>query len=110
MVGLSLNFREIDWSSNFIWYFSGSFLLIAVVGKMLGPLLVQKGFHSNLMVGMAMVPRGEVGLIFAELGRETQILNNEVYAGMIIVIALTTILPPFVMKWFYGRYKNELQT
>ena len=57
-----------------------------------------------------MVPRGEVGLIFAELGRETEILNNEIYAGMIIVIALTTILPPFVMKWFYRKYENELNT
>ncbi len=110
MVGLSLNFREIDWSSNFIWFFSGSFLLIAVLGKMFGPLFIRNGFHSNIMIGMAMVPRGEVGLIFAELGRETEILNNEVYAGMIIVIALTTILPPFVMKWFYRKHEKILQT
>jgi len=110
MVGLSLNFREIDWSSSFIWGFSGSFLLIAILGKMLGPLLIRNEGHSNIMVGMAMVPRGEVGLIFAELGRETGILNNEVYAGMIIVIALTTILPPFVMKWFYRKYKHELNS
>jgi Kef-type K+ transport system membrane component KefB len=59
-------------------------------------------------IGMAMVPRGEVGLIFAELGRVSGILSNEVYAGMVIVITLTTLLPPFIMKWFYGRYGSRM--
>ena len=56
-----------------------------------------------------MIRRGEVGLIFAELGRESGFFSNEIYAGMVIVIALTTILPPFVMKWFYGRYGQDLR-
>ena len=57
-----------------------------------------------MIIGLAMVPRGEVGLIFAELGRVSGIFNNEIYAGMIIVIALTTILPPLAMKWSYTRF------
>jgi hypothetical protein len=32
------------------------------------------------------------GLIFAEFGRESGVFSNEIYAGMVIVIALTTIL------------------
>ena len=63
----------------------------------------------RIIIGLAMVPRGEVGLIFAELGRVSGIFNNEVYAGMIIVITLTTLLPPFIIKWFYGRYGDRLQ-
>ena len=51
-----------------------------------------------------MIPRGEAGLVFAELGRVSGIFNNEIYAGMVIVIALTTLLPPVAMKWFYGCY------
>jgi hypothetical protein len=35
--------------------------------------------------------------------------GNAIYAGMVIVIALTTLLPPFVMKWYYGRYGDRLQ-
>jgi Kef-type K+ transport system membrane component KefB len=57
-----------------------------------------------MIIGFAMVPRGEVGLIFAELGRVSGIFNNEIYAGMIIVIALTTILPALFMKWCYAYY------
>ena len=55
-----------------------------------------------------MVPRGEVGLIFAELGRFSGIFNNEIHAGLVIVIVLTTIIPPFAMKWFYKHYSHQL--
>ena len=108
MVGLSLNLREIDWSSPFIWLFSLSLLVVAVAGKLFGALLVKESWSVRWMIGTAMIPRGEVGLIFAELGRESGIFSNEIYAGMVIVIALTTLLPPFVMKWYYGRYGTKL--
>lgn len=103
MVGLSLNLKEIDWSSAFIWSFSFLFFLVAVIGKFSGALFIKESWRTRLMIGLAMVPRGEVGLIFAELGRVSNIFNNEVYAGMIMVIALTTILPPLIMKWSYSR-------
>ncbi|MBI1422121.1 MAG: cation:proton antiporter [Gammaproteobacteria bacterium] len=106
MVGLSLNLREIDWSSSFIWSFSLLFFAIAFLGKFAGTLLIKESWHMRTVIGLAMVPRGEVGLIFAELGRVSGIFNNEIYAGMIIVIALTTLLPPFAMKWYCGRYAN----
>ena len=51
-----------------------------------------------------MIPRGEVGLIFAELGRFNGILSNEVYAALLIVIAVTTLMTPFVMKALYNRF------
>ena len=108
MVGLSLNLREIDWSSPFIWAFSLSLLVAAIAGKLIGALLVKESWPIRWMIGTAMIPRGEVGLIFAELGRESEIFSNEIYAGMVIVIALTTLLPPFVMKWYYGRYADRL--
>ncbi len=107
MVGLSLNLREIDWSSPFIWIFSLSLLVTAIAGKLIGALLLKENWPTRWMIGTAMIPRGEVGLIFAELGRESDIFSNEIYAGMVIVIALTTILPPFVMKWYYGRHGSE---
>lgn len=108
VVGLSLNLREIDWSSTFIWLFSLSLFLSAVVGKLAGGFVLKESWQMRLMIGTAMVPRGEVGLIFAELGRASGIFDNEVYAGLIIVITLTTFLPPFVMKWFYRRYGDTM--
>ncbi|MEN8213174.1 MAG: cation:proton antiporter [Pseudomonadota bacterium] len=108
-VGLSLNLREIDWGSPFIWGFSLTLLVAAIVGKLVGAFLIREPWAARWVIGMAMIPRGEVGLIFAELGRVGGIFSNEIYAGMVIVIALTTLMPPFIMKWFYGRYGDRLQ-
>jgi len=107
-VGLSLNLREIDWSSTFIWGFSFTLLIAAIAGKMLGAFLLKESWATRWVIGLAMIPRGEVGLIFAELGRISGIFNNEIYAGMIIVIALTTVFPPLFMKWFYKHYSARL--
>ncbi|MFC1536534.1 cation:proton antiporter [Pseudomonadota bacterium] len=107
-VGISLNLREIDWSSPFIWGFSLSLLVAAVLGKLVGALLIKEPWMVRWVIGLAMIPRGEVGLIFAELGRVSGIFNNEIYAGIVIVIALTTLLPPFIMKWYYGHYGDQL--
>ena len=108
MVGLSLNLHEIDWQSSFIWLFSLSLLLVAVFGKLIGALFIKEPWPVRCMIGVAMVPRGEVGLIFAELGRVGGIFSNEVYAAMVIVIALTTLLPPLVMKLFYSVFSKQL--
>jgi len=43
-------------------------------------------------------------LIFAQLGFTQGMLNGELYAALLIVIALTTIAPPFMLKVFYSKY------
>jgi Kef-type K+ transport system membrane component KefB len=108
MVGLSLNLRAVDWSSPFVWAFSLGLFVVAVAGKMVGPWLIRGGTHARLAIGMAMTPRGEVGLIFAELGRVNGIFDDGIYAALVIVIALTTLLPPFAIKWLYGRYTARI--
>lgn len=108
MVGLSLNLHEIDWSSPFIWWFSLSITFIAILGKLIGALTIRESWYTRIAIGMAMVPRGEVGLIFAELGRQSNVLNNEMYAGIVSVIALTTLLPPLFMKMYYTRFASRM--
>lgn len=108
VVGLSINLREIDWSSSHVWGFSLVLLMVAIIGKMVGALVIRESWPSRMIIGMSMVPRGEVGLIFAELGRFSGIFNNEIHAGMVIVIVLTTIIPPFAIKWYYKRYSHLL--
>jgi Kef-type K+ transport system membrane component KefB len=105
VVGLSLNLHEIDWSSSFIWQFASLFLITALVGKVIGVFFIKENNFIRTAVALAMVPRGEVGLIFTELGRTSGIFSNEIYAGMVIVIALTTLLPPLLMKWFYNHHQ-----
>jgi Kef-type K+ transport system membrane component KefB len=107
MVGLSLSLHLIDWSSPFIWTFFFTVLLVAIVGKLAGALLLRLPFSRRLIIGTAMIPRGEVGLIFAELGRTSGIFSNEIYAGMIMVIAATTLAAPFALKYLYKRFSDD---
>jgi Kef-type K+ transport system membrane component KefB len=109
VVGLSINFREINWTSPHVWEFSIVLLASAFAGKLLGALFIRESWSTRLMIGMSMIPRGEVGLIFAELGRLSGILNNEVHASLVIVIVLTTIIPPLSIKWFYRKYGHQLR-
>ena len=102
MVGVSINLRVIDITSYDFWVISIVLLIIAVIGKMAGAFLI-KGMPDlkKTIIGIAMVPRGEVGLIFAELGRTTEIFNDELYAIMVFVIIITTIVPPLLLKWLF---------
>lgn len=102
-VGLLLNFRVIDWSSPFIWTFSAIVFIAAFLAKLAAGFLIRESRGRQLVIGLAMVPRGEVGLIFAELGRAAGIFGPDLYAALVIVIALTTLLPPFLLKAYYRR-------
>ena len=109
-VGLSLNLREISWESSFIWLLSISLLLAAIAGKLAsGFLLLQESRWIQWAVGLAMIPRGEVGLIFADMGQANKILDQDLYAALIIVIAVTTLLTPFAMRYFYGRFSEPIK-
>jgi Kef-type K+ transport system membrane component KefB len=77
VVGLSMNLRLIEWGSPFIWMFSTVLLLVAIVGKLAGSMFIREPWPTRWIIGTAMIPRGEVGLIFAELGRVGGILTNE---------------------------------
>nr|WP_265331365.1 cation:proton antiporter [Mariprofundus micogutta] len=104
VVGLSLNLQEVDWSSASILMMSFLFIVWAMLSKLAGAAMLKESNPFRWAVGLAMIPRAEVGLIFAELGRVSGVFDNDMYAVMIITIAATTVLPPFILKWFYGRY------
>ena len=104
-VGLSLDLRAIDWSSGYVWAFSLSLAGVSVIGKIMGGyLLMREHWLMRTAIGMAMVPRGEVGLIFAELGRSAGVFDPPTYAAMVLVIAYTTLFSPFWIKLFYRLY------
>ncbi len=107
-VGLSLDLRAVEWTSGFIWLFSISIAVVAIVSKLAGGhLLVRDHWLMRTAVGMAMVPRGEVGLIFAELGRSAGIFDGEIYAGLVLVIAYTTLFSPFWITIFYRVFGDR---
>lgn len=107
-IGLSVDLGEVDWSSGFFWIFSLTLTGLAVVSKILGALFIKENLYRRVAVGLSMVPRGEVGLIFAGIGRSTGLFNNEVYVTVIVVIVYTTVFTPFWLKWYFRKYQSQL--
>jgi Kef-type K+ transport system membrane component KefB len=107
MVGLSMNIKVIDFSSGNFWYLALTFLVIAIIGKYIGVVfLMGTTTLKKALIGISMIPRGEVGLIFAEIGRLNGILDNHIYAVLIFVIIVTTVVPPFLLKWLFKYEQN----
>lgn len=103
MVGVSLNLNAIDWSSPRVWQLGGALIVVAFIGKLAAGFFISESRFRQTVIGLSMVPRGEVGLIFAQLGLNQNILDAETYAALLIVIALTTVAPPFMLKAYYRR-------
>jgi len=102
MVGLSMDLRVIDFGSSSFWIMGLSFISIAFISKFIGAFFIfQKSIRNNAIIGVSMIPRGEVGLIFAEMGRVNGVLPNDIYAMLIFVIIITTIIPPFLLKKYF---------
>jgi len=102
MVGLSMDLRVIDFTSSSFWIMGLSFVAIAFISKFVSAFFIfQKCIRNNALIGISMIPRGEVGLIFAEMGRVSGILPNEIYAMLIFVIIVTTVIPPFLLKRYF---------
>ncbi len=108
-IGMSLELDQVDWGSRFTWIFSLALLAAAMVGKFGGALLIREPPELRTAIGMGMVPRGEVGLVFTELGKDAGLLEGGVYDVLILVIAYTTLLAPFWIKWFYRVHASAFE-
>lgn len=72
--------------------------LVAIVGKYVAGFAAGKGVNKHL-VGFGMVPRGEVGLIFAAIGQGLGVISDEVFSVIVIMVILTTLMtPPILAK------------
>ncbi|MDP1793230.1 MAG: cation:proton antiporter, partial [Acidimicrobiales bacterium] len=82
---------------------AGLLLLVAAVGKLLSPLGAIGIKADKPLIGLGMLPRGEVGLIFATLGKASGVLDDDLYASLLLVVLLTTLITPQLLKLRYAR-------
>ena len=54
---------------------------------------------DRLLIGIGMIPRGEVGLIFASIGLAQGVLDDELYGALLLVVLLTTVVTPPALRW-----------
>ncbi|WP_448381131.1 cation:proton antiporter [Gloeomargarita sp.] len=79
---------------------AGFLVLVAMVGKVASGLGVGWGGEklNRLAVGVGMIPRGEVGLVFAAAGASSGALNEALDAGIVVMVILTTFLAPPLLR------------
>ncbi len=77
--------------------------VVAVAAKMLAALGARGSGMDAMLVGVAMVPRGEVGLIFASIGASVGVFDDELYAVVVAVVLVTTIVAPPLLRWRIRR-------
>lgn len=74
---------------------------VAFVGKYVAGLVA--GNVNKNIVGFGMVPRGEVGLIFATIGKGLGVLNDEVFSVIVVMVILTTLITPIILTTLIKR-------
>lgn len=85
--------------------------LVAVFSKVIGCGLpagiMSKSFSTWWKVGTGMTARGEVGLIIAGLGLTSGVIGQDVYAGLVGVIILTTVISPILLRSAYIEEERQ---
>lgn len=77
--------------------------IVAVVGKFVSGFAVfQKGI-SKSVVGVGMIPRGEVGLIFAQVGLTYGVFTSGLFSAVTVMVMLTTFIAPPLLKIMFAR-------
>lgn len=78
-----------------------SFLIaVAIIGKVVtGWAVFGKPGVNRLAIGVGMIPRGEVGLVFAGIGSASGVLDKPLEAAIIVMVILTTFLAPPMLQW-----------
>lgn len=84
--------------------------VIGFVGKVISGFSVGWGKEklNHMAIGVGMVPRGEVGLIFAQIGLARGILSAEVFSAVLIMVMATTFIAPPLLKMIFRRAEAAL--
>lgn len=109
-MGLLVDLRT--FSDPSILGFAAVLTIAAIVGKQACSLGVWKKGTNKLAVGLGMIPRGEVGLIFAKIGAGltlagTAIVSASTYSAVVIMVMVTTLVTPPLLKVSLLRKKGS---
>lgn len=94
-----------------VWIFAGALVLVAILSKIVGCYIgarVCKFNHrEGMQIGTGMVSRGEVALIVANKGYALGLMSDIYFAPVILVVIVTTIVSPILLKIAYREKKPK---
>jgi len=103
-VGASVNLRLLDPSREGALGLLGvaaTLTVLAIIGKLAAGWAAPWVKFRRLVVGVGMVPRGEVGLIFADIGRRSGVFNEAVFGAILLTVMATTFVAPPGLKLLF---------
>lgn len=106
LVGLRVNLAELNPfgpSQTTAFLIGLLLLLLAIITKLASGLGVLAKNANRLAVGVGMIPRGEVGLIFASIGLQQNIIPQDLYAELVLIVFITTLITPPWLAKIFGR-------
>jgi len=77
---------------------AGVLTVLAILGKLAAGWAAPWAKFRRGLVGVGMVPRGEVGLIFADIGRRSGVLSQEAFGAVLLMVMATTFVAPVALK------------
>ena len=86
-----------------------SLTVVAIIGKLAAGLGIGRSGGDKLLVGIGMMPRGEVGLIFASIGLSKGILDDELYGALLLMVLVTTVITPPLIRLKLAK-RDDLAT
>ncbi len=86
---------------------AGVLFAVAVLGKMVAVIGMGRAPGDKLLIGLAMVPRGEVGLIFATVGLQQGVFGKDIYAAVLLAILGTTLFAPLLLRARLSRLRRR---
>lgn len=111
MLGVSVDlsvFSPVNPHSQAVLVLTAALLAIAIGTKLLAGLGVLRRGVKRLVVGVGMIPRGEVGLIFASIGLARNVITPGEYAAIIAVVVFTTFATPPLLKAAFQAGKKKV--
>jgi Kef-type K+ transport system membrane component KefB len=113
LMGLRVDLRA--FSQGGLLGFATVLTLAAIIGKQVCSLAVAERGLNRLAIGLGMIPRGEVGLIFAGIGATLLLPNAQgalepvigagTFGAVVIMVIVTTLVTPPALKWALSRTK-----
>lgn len=82
---------------------AAALIAAAILGKLVSGWGAAKG-DDKLLIGIGMMPRGEVGLVFASIGRTLGVINDALFAAIVLMIMVTTFLAPPLLTWRFQKH------
>ncbi len=91
-------------------YLSGVIILIAVLSKFLGCGLAARtlGWRAASQIGIGMTPRGEVGIVVAQIGLTLGMISDSVFSVVLIMAVATTLIAPPLLKILFKEEKSPV--